>query len=123
MAAGLETLRILREDEGLYRRLDEGGRRLEEGLRDAAERAGVAVTVNRIGSMLTMFFHPGPQIVDFEGACGSDTARYGRYFRAMLSRGVMLAPSQYEAAFVSAAHSEEHLERAARAAREAMLEE
>lgn len=120
MAAGLETLRILRDDPQAYARLEEGGRRVEGGLREAADAAGVPVVVNRQGSMLTLFFHPGPAVDSYAAACASDTERYGRFFRAMLEKGVMLAPSQYEAAFVSLAHTDEQLDRAAAAAREAM---
>lgn len=120
MAAGLETLRMLREDGDAYTRLEQGGCRVEAALTEAAAAAGVPVVVNRIGSMMTMFFHPGPRVDSYEAACASDTARYGRFFRAMLERGVMLAPSQFEAAFVSLAHTDEQLDRAAKAAREAM---
>ncbi|NDD28209.1 MAG: glutamate-1-semialdehyde-2,1-aminomutase [Proteobacteria bacterium] len=120
MAAGLETLRILRDDPQAYARLEEGGRRVEGGLREAADAAGVPVVVNRQGSMLTLFFHPGPAVDSYAAACASDTERYGRFFRAMLEKGVMLAPSQYEAAFVSLAHTDDQLDRAAAAAREAM---
>lgn len=120
MAAGLETLRMLAEDGEAYERLEEGGRRVEASLKEAANEAGVPVVVNRVGSMMTMFFHPGPKVDSYEAACASDTARYGRFFRGMLERGVMLAPSQFEAAFVSLAHTDEQLEKAAKAAREAM---
>ena len=77
------------------------------------------VTVNRVGSMLTAFFTDGP-VTDYASAKRADTARYARYFHAMLGGGVFLAPSQFEAAFVSLAHSEEDLEAAARACRAAM---
>ncbi len=77
------------------------------------------VTVNRVGSMLTAFFTDQP-VTDYASAKRADTARYARYFHAMLDRGVFLAPSQFEAAFVSLAHSEQDLRAAARACREAM---
>jgi glutamate-1-semialdehyde 2,1-aminomutase len=118
VAAGLATLRALREGDP-YARLDALGARLEAGLRRAAEKTGVAVVVNRVGSMLTGFFAPGP-VTDYASARRSDTARYGRYFHAMLERGVYLAPSQFEAAFVSLAHSEADIDQAARAAEEAL---
>jgi glutamate-1-semialdehyde 2,1-aminomutase len=118
VAAGLATLRALREGDP-YARLDALGARLEAGLRRAAEKTGVAVVVNRVGSMLTGFFAPGP-VTDYASARRSDTARYGRYFHAMLERGVYLAPSQFEAAFVSLAHSEADVDQAARAAGEAL---
>jgi glutamate-1-semialdehyde 2,1-aminomutase len=76
------------------------------------------ITVNRVGSMFTFFFTDGP-VTDYESAKRCDTARFGRYFRAMLERGVYLAPSQFEAAFVSAAHTEEDIAQTVAAAREA----
>jgi len=79
----------------------------------------VPLTVNRVGSMLTAFFCPGP-VVDYASARHADTARYARFFGAMLERGIYLAPSQFEAAFVSLAHSEADLDAAGRAAVEAL---
>ena len=118
VAAGLATLTAL-HDPAVYDRLERLGARLEEGLRAAARKAEVALTVNRVGSMLTGFFCTGP-VTDYAGARRSDTARYGRYFHAMLARGVFLAASQFEAAFVSAAHSDADVEHAAAAAAEAV---
>jgi glutamate-1-semialdehyde 2,1-aminomutase len=104
MAAGLATLAIVRRP-GSYERLEEISARLERGLAGAAAEAGVPFTSNRVGSMLTGFFCPGP-VTDFPSALEADRARYGRFFHAMLRRGVYLAPSQFEAAFVSLAHDE-----------------
>ena len=118
VAAGLATLRAL-ADPAVYARLESLGARLESGLRDAAQKAGVRLTVNRVGSMLTAFFADGP-VTDYASARRADTARYGRYFHAMLDRGVFLAPSQFEAAFVSLAHTPADLDAAASAAREAI---
>src|SRR5207302_2710837 len=118
VAAGLATLTALR-DPAVYDRLERLGARLEEGLRAAARKAEVALTVNRVGSMLTGLFCAGP-VTDYAGARRSDTARYGRYFHAMLARGVFLAASQFEATFVSAAHSDADVEHAAAAAAEAV---
>jgi glutamate-1-semialdehyde 2,1-aminomutase len=118
VAAGLATLRAL-EDPASYRRLEALGARLEAGLAEAAQRAGVPLTVNRVGSMLTGFF-TGEPVVDLVSAKRSDTARYGRFFHGMLERGVFLAASQFEAAFVSLAHTEEDLDSAARAAAETL---
>jgi glutamate-1-semialdehyde 2,1-aminomutase len=118
VAAGLATLRAL-DDGKAYERLDVLGERLERGLREAAEKAGVPLAVNRVGSMLTAFFCAGP-VRDYATARVSDTARYARFFHAMLDRGVALAPSQFEAAFVSLAHTERDIDEAARAAAEAM---
>ena len=106
VAAGLAAIRAL-------------AARLEQGLRDGAQKAGVPLTVNRVGSMLTAFFCAGP-VTDYASARRADTARYARFFQAMLARGIYLAPSQFEAAFVSLAHSEADLETAARAAAEAL---
>jgi glutamate-1-semialdehyde 2,1-aminomutase len=118
VAAGLATLRAL-GDAAVYPRLEALGAALEGGLRAAAEKAGVPLTVNRVGSMLTAFFCPGP-VVDYAGARAADTARYARFFHAMLARGVYLAPSQFEAAFVSLAHTEGDLAAAAQAATDGM---
>jgi len=118
VAAGLATLRAL-ADPAVYERLERLGARVEAGLADAARHAGVPLTVNRVGSMLTAFFTASP-VVDLASAKRSDTARYARFFHAMLERGVFLAASQFEAAFVSLAHTDDDLEAAARAAREAM---
>ncbi|HET7342574.1 MAG TPA: glutamate-1-semialdehyde 2,1-aminomutase [Methylomirabilota bacterium] len=117
VAAGLAALRAL-TDKRAYARLETLGAQLEQGLRDGAQKAGVPLTVNRVGSMLTAFFCAGP-VRDYATARGADTARYARFFSAMLERGMYLAPSQFEAAFVSLAHSEADLERAGRAAAEA----
>jgi len=118
VAAGLATLRALAGGDA-YERLERLGARLEDGLRRAAAGAGVPATVNRVGSMLTAFFTPGP-VTDYASAKRADTARYARFFHAMLDRGVFLAPSQFEAAFVSLAHAEADIDAAARAATEAL---
>jgi len=118
VAAGLATLRAL-EDPAAYDRLDRLGALFQRGITEAAAAAGIPVTVNRVGSMLTAFFSDGP-VTDYASARRADTARYARFFHGMLERGVYLAPSQFEAAFVSLAHSEQDLETAARACREAM---
>jgi glutamate-1-semialdehyde 2,1-aminomutase len=118
VAAGLATLRALENPE-VYRRLDALGARLESGLVEAAVHAGVPLTVNRVGSMLTAFFSEAP-VVDLASAKRSDTARYAGFFHGMLARGVFLAASQFEAAFVSLAHTGEDVEAAGRAARETL---
>jgi glutamate-1-semialdehyde 2,1-aminomutase len=120
MRAGIETLDIL-ADPGIYPRLETISERLAAGLARAAQEAGVPAVVNRVGSMLTAFFHTGP-VVDYGTASASDTRRYARFFHAMLARGVYLAPSQFEAAFVSTAHDEALVDRTIAAAREAMKE-
>ena len=118
VAGGLAALRAL-ADRRAYARLETLGARLEQGLRAGADKAGVPLTVNRVGSMLTAFFCATP-VTDYASACRADTARYARFFSAMLERGMYLAPSQFEAAFVSLAHSDADLEAAARAAAEAL---
>jgi glutamate-1-semialdehyde 2,1-aminomutase len=114
VAAGLATLSELRASD-VYRRLDTLGGELERGMRAAADQARVPLTVNRVGSMLTGFFCEGP-VIDYASAKRADTKRYARYFHGMLERGVFLAPSQFEAAFVSLAHSDADIALAARAA-------
>ena len=118
MAAGVATLRAL-DEAGVYERLEALGAQVEAGLRDAAAEAGVPVAINRVGAMLTMFFCEGP-VASFAGAKRADTGWYGRYFRAMLERGVYLAPSQFEAVMVSLALTDADLERARTAAAEVL---
>ena len=121
MAAGLETLRILEEQPQVYARLEALGARLEEGLLDAAASRKDRVCVQRVGSLLTLFFAPGP-IRGFDGALRCDREAYGRFFQGMLRRGVHLPPAQFEAWFLSAAHGDEEIGLALDAAR-ASLEE
>jgi glutamate-1-semialdehyde 2,1-aminomutase len=118
VAAGLATLHALEDRKG-YARLEALGARLERGLRDAADKIGVPFTINRVGSMLTGFFCAGP-VRDYADAKTADVARYARFYHGMLERGVYLAPSQFEAAFVSLAHGDDDLDHAARAAADAM---
>ncbi len=116
MAAGTATLEAL--EPRSYARLEELGARLQAGLAEAAAAAGVPVQVNRVGSMLTVFFSEEP-VFDAASARKSDARRFGRFFHAMLERGVYLPPSQFEAAFVSVAHSDDDVEQTLVAAREA----
>jgi glutamate-1-semialdehyde 2,1-aminomutase len=118
VSAGLATLAALRTS-GVYDRLERLGASAALGLKEAARKAGVPLTVNRVGSMLTGFFCDGP-VTDWNSAKRADTKRYAAFFHGMLERGVYLAPSQFEAAFVSLAHSDADLEHAARASTEAM---
>ncbi|HWO19358.1 MAG TPA: glutamate-1-semialdehyde 2,1-aminomutase [Kofleriaceae bacterium] len=108
MAAGLKAMEILARP-GTYERLEALGQKLGDGLAAAAAAAGVRACVNRVGSMLTLFFAPGP-ITDYASAKAADTARFGAFFRKMRDRGVFLPPSQFEAMFVSLAHSDEDIE-------------
>jgi glutamate-1-semialdehyde 2,1-aminomutase len=89
-----------------------------EGVAKAAKDAGVALCYNRVGSMFTWFFTPGP-VTDWDSASKSDTAAFGKFFRAMLDNGVYLPPSQYEAAFLGATHTEEDIQQTIAAARQA----
>jgi glutamate-1-semialdehyde 2,1-aminomutase len=111
VAAGLAMLRHLKAHPEIYARLEALAGQL-------CSSAPAGVTVNRVGSMFTFFFTEGP-VTDYESAKRSDTARFGRFFRAMLERGIYLAPSQFEAAFLSAAHTEEDIRKTVAAAREA----
>jgi glutamate-1-semialdehyde 2,1-aminomutase len=121
VAAGLETLRMIEEDPGVYQRLDSMGARVADGLREAARQAGVTATVNQVGSMLTLFF-TDQEVTDYATAKSSDAARFGAFFRRMLERGVYLPPSQFEAAFLSAAMTEQDIDRLLAAARESLQE-
>lgn len=121
VCAGLEVLRMIEEDPGVYSRLDRRGAQIAEGLRSAAREAGVASTVNQVGSMLTLFFSSTP-VTDHASAKTSDTTRFAAFFRAMLERGVYLPPSQFEAAFLSDAMSDGDAEIILAAARESLKE-
>ena len=111
MAAGIATLQVLAEP-GFYDRLEAKAESFAAELQKLAEKyLPGETTLNRVGSMMTTFFNPGP-VVDFKSAMKSDTERYGRFFRAMLMTGIWLAPSQFEAAFISDAHSQEDLAQA-----------
>jgi glutamate-1-semialdehyde 2,1-aminomutase len=113
-AAALSVLRRLRDPE-VYRRLEEVGAQLEAGLSEAA--GDEPVCVQRVGGMATLFFRPGP-VRNFSEAAESDAERFGAYFRHLLERGVYVAPSQFEAMFVSTAHGEPEVEATVEAARE-----
>ena len=118
MAAGIATLEALQAP-GTYQALEGISARLAEGLAAAMARAGLATQINRVGSMLTGFF-TGTPVTDYATAKTADAARYGAFFRAMLERGVSLAPSQFEAAFLSLAHTTDDVEVTIAAAREAL---
>lgn len=118
MAAGLTTLQILGED-GVYERLDALSSRLAEGLADNARKLGIPHTVNRVGSMVCLFFTETP-VVNYETAKTSDLERFSRYFRYLLEEGVMIPPSQFEGMFVSLAHTEADIERTIEASYQAM---
>ena len=108
MAAGLAQLRYLQAHPEVYDQIGRFALRLAEGMRDLAKQAGVPVQINQIGSLLAPFFTP-TAVTSFTDAKGSDVGRYARYFQGMLEHGVALAPAQFEAMFVSAAHGEAEL--------------
>ncbi|MFA6471354.1 MAG: glutamate-1-semialdehyde 2,1-aminomutase [Candidatus Latescibacterota bacterium] len=116
MAAGLATLSIIDCDK-TYADLEIMGKRLVLGLNKAAKSSGIPVTINRCGSMFTLFFNENP-VIDYPSALKSDKSLFARFFRGMLERGVLLPPSQFEAAFLSLAHDEEALEETILAAKE-----
>jgi glutamate-1-semialdehyde 2,1-aminomutase len=116
MTAGLATLRATGEP-GFYERLEGLGERWRRGMREAASEGDVPFTINQVGSMASIFFTEGP-VMDFASAARSDTEAFKDFFWHMLQHGIYLAPSQYEAGFISSVHSEEDLEKTFEAARE-----
>jgi len=119
MAAGCAMLKTLRDRKGeIYPRLEKLSGQLVEGVAGAAKDAGVPLCHNRVGSMFTWFFQNGP-VTDWDTASKSNTEAFGKFFRAMLDAGVYLPPSQYEAAFLGATHTEEDVQRTVAAAKEA----
>jgi len=118
VAAGVATLSQLKKP-GVYQQLENMGQRLADGLTKVFNEAEIPGTVNRIGSMLTGFFSPGP-IASLDQVEQADATAYGRYFHAMLERGVYLAPSQFEAGFVSLAHTEADIDQTIGIAKEAL---
>ena len=120
MAAGIATLCQLKAArEPFYKQLDENSGRLVAGVLEAARDAGVAMTANRVGSMFTFFF-TNRQITDWESAATCDTTKFGRFHGAMMDAGVWLPPSQFEAAFLSVAHTQGDIDDTIAAAREAL---
>ena len=119
MTAGLITLKRLR-DKSVYERLERASSKLCEGLANAAREAGVKTVTNRVGSMWTSFFTKEP-VINWDTANKCDRQLYAKFFHAMLDEGVYLAPSQFEAAFVSLAHDDEVIEQTIEAARRALL--
>jgi len=109
MAAGIATLTILKKGD-LYQQLEKMGDALFSGLETLAGNAGVPVAVNRIGSMGSLFFTNRP-VSDFVTAGASDSGRFRQYYRAMREQGIYLAPSPFEAGFVSAAHTKEMIDK------------
>jgi glutamate-1-semialdehyde 2,1-aminomutase len=118
MAAGYATLSYLREHKDVYSKLDKLAGEVVAGVAAAAKEAGVTMCHNRVGSMFTWFFAAGP-VTDWTSAAKCDTETFGRFFRAMLENGIYLPPSQFEAAFLGAAHSEHDVQQTITAAKQA----
>ncbi|HZP24886.1 MAG TPA: glutamate-1-semialdehyde 2,1-aminomutase [Terriglobales bacterium] len=120
MVAGIATLCQLKNNrQEFYRRLDQMSGKLVAGILQAAKEAGVAMTANRVGSMFTFFFTDRP-VKDWQSAANCDTAKFGEFHRALMDAGVWLPPSQFEAAFLSVAHSDGDIDDTIAAAREAL---
>jgi glutamate-1-semialdehyde 2,1-aminomutase len=118
VAAGLAQLETL-DETSAWERLEESGARLEDGIRSILAEMSLDLALNRVGSMMTLFF-TDEQVSDFESATSADTRRHARFFRAMLERGVHLPPSQYEALFVSLAHAQDDIDRTLEAVRDSL---
>ena len=114
MTAGLTTLQLLK-DPSVYQELEDKSAMLEKGLREAAAKASIPVSFNRVGSMFSVFF-TNQQVKDYATATSSDTKLFARYFEQMLKQGIYFAPSQFEAGFMSLAHTMEDIERTVEAA-------
>lgn len=108
MAAGYAQLTYLRDHPEVYEGINRKGQLLAEGLRDIAKETGVPMQVNQIGSLATVFFTEHP-VTGYSDACSSDLSRFAQYYRGMLAGGIYAAPSQFEAMFVSAAHTDEDI--------------
>jgi glutamate-1-semialdehyde 2,1-aminomutase len=120
MTAGIVMLKTLNDNPSIYAELDRKASMLESGLKDNLAKTGVKGIINRAGSLLTLFFNDLDKIESFDDVMKSDKDKYGRYFRMSLESGIYLAPSQFEAAFVSHAHSDEDIKKTLEASLEAM---
>jgi len=121
VAAGLAQLRILNENRGIYEKIDASAKRLEDGFKRIAEELDLPIWVNRVGSLIGVFFTK-EEVDNFEKAKMSDTKLYAMYFNSMLKEGIYLAPSQFEAMFVSYAHTKEDIERTLSSAKKVLGE-
>jgi len=119
MAAGLTVLRILHANKMIYKQLEQRSAQLEEGIRDNLNKLGLGYTFNRVGSMCTLFFTSKP-VIDYDSAKTSDTEKFSLYFNSMLEQGIYLPPSQFEAAFISTAHSERIIRKTIKASYKAL---
>jgi glutamate-1-semialdehyde 2,1-aminomutase len=114
MAAGIASLEHIKANPGIYSELENKAAYIEREMKGYIEQKGLAYKINRVGSMMTLFFTESA-VIDYNSAISSDTARFASYFHKMLEQGIYLAPSQFEAFFVSVAHSEEDIEKAIKA--------
>jgi glutamate-1-semialdehyde 2,1-aminomutase len=114
MTAGIETLKILSK-KGTYQKLEKTMQGIEEGLKDAAKKAGIKTKFYRAGTMFCTYF-TDKDVVDYKTAKTSDTERFARFFMSMLNYGIYLAPSQFEAGFISLAHSKADIDKTVKAA-------
>jgi glutamate-1-semialdehyde 2,1-aminomutase len=121
MAAGLATLKIIDETPSFHQHLEEKSARLEKGFRENLKQTGHNGVVNRVGSMITLFFTDLSQVRSFDDANQSDTQKFGKYFRNMLEQGIYLPPSQFEAAFVPACITDEEIDKTIAANLKALL--
>lgn len=121
MAAGKSMLSKIKNDPDLYVNLDKMGERLENGLREGLEKAGVNGVINRVGGMLTLFFNDLDEVNNFDDAKKSNTDRFAKYFKLSLESGMYIGASQFEAGFISAVHTQEDIDKTIKAAQEAML--
>ena len=110
---------MLEEDVSSYKRLESASKQLADGFEQNIRELGLPLTVNRVGSMMTLFFTPD-RVTNYRRAAASDTEKFAAYFRSMLEQHMYFPPSQYEAAFVSIAHSEEDIARTVEANRNAL---
>lgn len=115
MGAGLEMLKMISRQKTLYKSLEKKGTLLENGIQEILVKLDLQLTFNRIGSMFTLFFTHGP-VIDYHSAKTSDTGKFAQFFNLMLGEGIYLAPSQFEAAFLSTAHTEQMIAKTNRAA-------
>jgi len=122
MAAGIEMLKTLKNNASIYTELERKSAKLEKGLKENLQKTGTKAVINRVGSLMTVFFTDLEEIESFEQVMQSDQEKYARYFRLALESGIYLAPSQFEAAFISNAHSDEDIEKTIEASLQAMME-
>lgn len=122
MAAGITMLKILKNDPSIYTELERKGTLLEEGLKNNLKNAGVSGVINRIGSMMALFFTDNNKIDCYSDILKCNSAHYETYFKSMLEQGIYIAPSPYECTFVTAAHSNEDIEKTIKASAKAMKE-